>query len=147
MLTVVCGIAVRGEHVLLTQRRDEDRFAGQWEFPGGKVESGEEPEEALVRELREELGIEAEVLAPYQFAYHVYEREPGDARGALHVLLLFYLVRFEGEPALRQVADASWVPITELAGHDILKGSAAVIEQLVRDHSVRHIGLYRSTRR
>ncbi len=135
IVLVAAAIAVRDGKVLLTRRREGDRFAGQWEFPGGKVDPGESPPAALVRELREEIGTGAEILSPYQFAYHEYERSPGDQRGPLRVLLLFYLVRLEGEPRAVEVAEAKWTPIEELPSLEILKGSLEVVEKLVSDFS------------
>ncbi|MEW6775689.1 MAG: (deoxy)nucleoside triphosphate pyrophosphohydrolase [Bdellovibrionota bacterium] len=135
VVLVSAAIAVREGKVLLTRRREGDRFAGQWEFPGGKVDPGESPPAALVRELQEEIGTGAEILSPYQFAYHEYDRTAGDSRGPLRVLLLFYLVRLEGEPRAVEVAEVKWTPIKELPSLEILKGSLSIVERLVTDHS------------
>lgn len=82
--------------VLLAQRPEGKSLAGLWEFPGGKVEPGESPEAALIRELKEELGIDtkASCLAPLTFASHAYE--------TFHLLMpLFACRRWEGSPAAR----------------------------------------------
>ena len=76
LLVAACALIDADGRVLLAQRPPGKTLAGLWEFPGGKVEQGETPEEALIRELREEIGIEtkAACLAPLTFASHSYER-------------------------------------------------------------------------
>ena len=90
--------------VLLAQRPEGKSLAGLWEFPGGKVEPGESPEAALIRELREELGIEtkASCLAPLTFASHAYEQ--------FHLLMpLFACLRWEGVATGREGQTLAWV--------------------------------------
>jgi 8-oxo-dGTP diphosphatase len=87
-LLVVAAVILRHGKVLLTQREAGAHLALHWEFPGGKVEAGESPPEALRRELREELGIESEVEAPFAFNWHDY--------GQRRVLLLAYRTRIKG---------------------------------------------------
>jgi 8-oxo-dGTP diphosphatase len=90
--------------VLLAQRPEGKSLAGLWEFPGGKVEPGESPEAALIRELREELGIEtkASCLAPLTFASHAYEQ--------FHLLMpLFACRRWEGVATGREGQTLAWV--------------------------------------
>lgn len=85
-------------------------MAGLWEFPGGKIEAGERPEESLVRELREELGIEvqAAALEPLTFASHAYPD--------FHLLMpLFLCRRWAGEPQALEHAGLRWVDAAELA--------------------------------
>jgi len=91
-ITVVAAVIRDGEdRVLLAQRPEGRHMGGLWEFPGGKIDDGEAPGEALVRELEEELGIEIVVQRPLTFAVH---EEPG-----LRILLLFYGARIaRGEP-------------------------------------------------
>ena len=109
-LTVVAAALVDGEgRVLLQQRAEGRQMAGLWEFPGGKVEPGERPEEALVRELREELGIDvaSDALAPAAFA----SAELGDR----HLLLLLYICRsWTGEPEALDAAMLQWVRPVEM---------------------------------
>lgn len=90
--------------VLLSQRPDGKELAGLWEFPGGKVEPGESPETCLIRELREELGIDTwqSCLAPLTFASHAYED--------FHLLMPLYACRrWEGIPSPREGQKLSWV--------------------------------------
>ncbi|ACM02422.1 8-oxo-dGTP diphosphatase [[Luteovulum] sphaeroides subsp. megalophilum] len=90
--------------VLLAQRPEGKSLAGLWEFPGGKVEPGESPEAALIRELKEELGIDtkASCLAPLTFASHAYE--------TFHLLMpLFACRRWEGIPHPREGQTLAWV--------------------------------------
>jgi 8-oxo-dGTP diphosphatase len=90
--------------VLLAQRPAGKSLAGLWEFPGGKVETGETPEAALIRELREELGIDTwkSCLAPLTFASHAYDD--------FHLLMpLFACRRWEGVPVAREGQTLAWV--------------------------------------
>jgi 8-oxo-dGTP diphosphatase len=75
LIVVACALLDADRRVLISQRPQGKTMAGLWEFPGGKIEPGERPEEALIRELREELGIEVKeaCLAPLTFASHAYE--------------------------------------------------------------------------
>ncbi len=90
--------------VLLAQRPEGKALAGLWEFPGGKVEAGERPEEALIRELKEEVGIDtwSSCLAPLTFASHTYED--------FHLLMpLFACRRWQGTPQPREGQRLAWV--------------------------------------
>ncbi|MBL8742094.1 MAG: (deoxy)nucleoside triphosphate pyrophosphohydrolase [Myxococcales bacterium] len=106
---VVAAVIIEGGRVLLSQRKTGTHLAGAWEFPGGKVEPGEDPRAALVRELEEELGIHCEVAEPVEVTFHAYP--------AKSVLLLFFLARrTDGSPEPRplDVADVRWALPTEL---------------------------------
>jgi 8-oxo-dGTP diphosphatase len=95
--------------ILLAQRPPGKSMAGLWEFPGGKVEPGETPEAALIRELDEELGISthASCLAPLTFASHAYPD--------FHLLMpLFACRRWEGTPASREGQTLKWARVQEL---------------------------------
>ena len=87
LLVVACALVDADGRVLICQRPEGKQLAGLWEFPGGKVEEGETPEDALVRELKEELDIDVRkaCLAPFVFASHAYE--------GFHLLMPLYLCR------------------------------------------------------
>ncbi len=106
MMTVVAVALIDADgRVLVQQRPPGQAMAGLWEFPGGKVEPGETPEAALIRELREELGIDvaAACLAPATFA--------SERLGERHLLLLLYVCRkWRGVPAPLASSQLRWVP-------------------------------------
>jgi 8-oxo-dGTP diphosphatase len=101
-MDVVAGVIQRDGRFLITQRAPNDTLGGYWEFPGGKVERGEELKEALRRELREELGIETEIGEQIHHLVHAYPDRD--------VRLYFYDARIvSGEPQALEVADLTWV--------------------------------------
>ncbi|NTF34604.1 8-oxo-dGTP diphosphatase MutT [Rhizobium skierniewicense] len=104
LLVAACALVDADGRILLAQRPEGKSLAGLWEFPGGKVESGETPEETLVRELEEELGIKTKVacLAPLTFASHSYE--------TFHLLMPLYVCRrYEGIPRGAEGQAIKWV--------------------------------------
>jgi 8-oxo-dGTP diphosphatase len=125
-LLVSAGIIHRQGKVLVGQRRRGDRHPLKWEFPGGKVEFGESPQQALVRELREELQIEANIgseLARYEHDY------PSGSR----IHLLFFAVRdFLGEPRARVFEQISWIDLSALPTLDFLDGDLDFVKRLSR---------------
>ena len=123
-VVVAAGVIVRAGNVLLGQRRKSDRHPFKWEFPGGKVESGETPQQALVRELREELGIQA--VAGTEIARYTYDYPNGAC-----VHLLFYAVSsYQGEPAARVFEQIDWRPIHTLPSVDFLEGDFDFVRRL-----------------
>jgi 8-oxo-dGTP diphosphatase len=121
LLVVAAALVDPDGRVLIAQRPDGKSMAGLWEFPGGKVEAGETPEAALIRELREELGIAVKepCLAPFTFASHTY--------GAFHLLMPLYICRrWDGNPQNLTHAALKWVrPRDLLANADIYPMPAA----------------------
>ena len=106
---VVAGLILERGKLLIAQRRVGSHRGGLWEFPGGKIKENEEPRQALRRELREELGIEVEVGALVEAAFHVYPEYP--------ILLLAYVCRIrEGVPRPLGCQDLRWVHADELQG-------------------------------
>lgn len=130
MATVVVSAAViwREGRVLLTRRMEGAHLAGLWEFPGGKVEEGEGPEDALVRECREECGIEVAVEDILDVTFHRYEKKD--------VLLLFYDCRLGGAPGdadpVRHlgVADHAWCLPDEIRRYDLPPPDERVIRKI-----------------
>ncbi len=111
LVSAVALIDVDGR-VLLAQRPEGKSMAGLWEFPGGKVEAGEIPEVALIRELEEELGINTwqSCLAPLTFASHSYE--------SFHLLMpLFACRKWEGTPVSRENQALKWVRANDLRNY------------------------------
>lgn len=112
ILFVVAAALIDGDgRVLVQQRPQGTSMAGLWEFPGGKVERGESPEAALIRELHEELGIdvEASCLAPATFA--------SESLGGRHLVLLLYALRkWRGVPVAHHASGLKWVRPLELHG-------------------------------
>jgi 8-oxo-dGTP diphosphatase len=111
--------------ILLAQRPAGRPMAGLWEFPGGKVEADETPERALVRELREELGIDTResCLAPIAFASHPYEK--------FHLLMpLFVCRRWRGTPQSLEGQTLRWVRISELRDYPMPPADIPLIAQL-----------------
>jgi 8-oxo-dGTP diphosphatase len=125
MLQVVAAIIERDERVLICRRRPDQRHALQWEFPGGKVEPGETPAEALARELEEELGVSGargENISGYEFTYP--GRQP--------IQLLFFRVSaFEGEPRNLIFQEIRWTPRASLPEFDFVEGDREFLRQLV----------------
>jgi len=104
LLVAACALVDTDGRVLLAQRPEGKTLAGLWEFPGGKVEPGETPEETLIRELDEELGITTKIpcLAPLTFASHTYDD--------FHLLMPLYVCRrFEGTAHGREGQAIKWV--------------------------------------
>ncbi|MFN3746567.1 MAG: 8-oxo-dGTP diphosphatase MutT [Hyphomicrobiaceae bacterium] len=111
--------------VLIAERPPGKSMAGLWEFPGGKVGPGETPEAALIRELREELGIEVceTCLAPFTFASHAYE--------CFHLLMPLYLCRnWEGEITPREGQRVKWVRPLRLADYPMPPADVPLIAML-----------------
>ena len=118
MTKVVAGVLERAGRILICQRRADQPHALKWEFPGGKLEEGESPETALERELREELGIEAEVgdeIMRYEFAYS----------GKQPILLIFLnIAGWRGDIENRIFEAIRWEPREALSSWDFLEGDA-----------------------
>jgi len=122
--TVVAAVIERGGRILIGQRKNIGHHPLKWEFPGGKVEPGETPEAAAIRELEEELAIRARVdreIMRYQFQYP----------GRTPILLIFYrILDFEGEPENRDFEQIRWEVPERLGDYDFLEGDAEFIRSL-----------------
>jgi 8-oxo-dGTP diphosphatase len=109
LLVVACALVDIDGRVLVAQRPAGKPLAGLWEFPGGKLDEGETPEACLIRELREELGVdtEASCLAPLTFASHAYE--------TFHLLMPLYVCRvWRGHPVAREGQSLRWLRPAQL---------------------------------
>ncbi len=121
---VVAGLLVKGDRILLTQRTKDQSMPLKWEFPGGKIEQGESPEQALVRELGEELGVQVLVGRIFEVVSHAYPE--------FDLLMLVYPCRLVGnaQPTCREVADLVWLEPAELGRYDILAADAPLVDRL-----------------
>ena len=125
VLVAAAALTDVDRRVLIAQRPAGKSMAGLWEFPGGKVEAGETPEAALVRELREELGIEVclECLAPFTFASHAYE--------SFHLLMpLFLCAKWDGEVTPREGQAIKWVRASALRDYPMPPADLPLIPYL-----------------
>ncbi len=125
LLVVACALVDVDGRVLIAQRPEGKHMAGMWEFPGGKLEEGESPEDALIRELEEELGVSthASCLAPLTFASWPYER--------MHLLMPLYVCRkWTGVPRPIEAAALAWARPTELRDYPMPPADAPLIPAL-----------------
>lgn len=133
MSTVVVAAAVvrDGERFLLTRRPAKAHLAGLWEFPGGKLEPGESPEQALVRECLEECGIDVTPLDVLDVTFHSYPTKD--------VLLLFYACELGARREVQhlEVADHAWVSAEELRRYELPPPDAKLLAKLERGLWVR----------
>ncbi len=125
LLVAAAALVDSDNRVLLSKRPEGKTLAGLWEFPGGKVDAGETPEQALRRELKEELDIEVceTCLAPFTFASHTYN--------AFHLLMPLYLCRnWEGEIAPQEGQEVAWVRARRLADYPMPPADAPLVPWL-----------------
>lgn len=123
-IAVTAGIVERGGRVLIARRGQGDALAGKWEFPGGKIEPGETPEECLARELREELGIETRVGECVATSMYDYGRDAVE-------LLAYRAEIVAGEPLPREHEALTWAPLAELERYDFAAADVPIVRRLV----------------
>lgn len=123
-IEVVAGVLHRGAQVMLARRGEGQRHAGKWEFPGGKIESGESHREALIRELNEEFGIRC---VPGEFVVESRHEYPDFSI----VLSAFHIAFFVGNLDLRRHSEIAWVDPLDLLSYD-LSGADVAIAQALR---------------
>ena len=123
MTTVVAALISKHGRILICQRKRGQAHELKWEFPGGKVEAGEAPSDALVRELREELGIDAQLgeeVTRYEFTYP----------GKQPILLIFFRVSdFSGEPQNLVFETVEWAMPDRLPEYDFLEGDVDFVRE------------------
>jgi 8-oxo-dGTP diphosphatase len=125
LLVAACALVDPDGRVLIAQRPEGKSMAGLWEFPGGKIEPGERPEQSLIRELKEELGItvKPECLAPLTFASHTYPD--------FHLLMPLYVCRrWEGFVEAREKQRLKWVRPNELRNYAMPPADEPLISHL-----------------
>ncbi|PIE06206.1 MAG: 8-oxo-dGTP diphosphatase MutT [Sorangium cellulosum] len=124
-LLVVAAVIISKDRVLVTQRPAHSHLAGMWEFPGGKVESNEDPRHALARELKEELGVSAEVHEVVEVTFHRYPKK--------NVLLIFFqanLTSSSSAPEPLDVADFAWRRADELLDKDFPPADVSILSRV-----------------
>lgn len=126
VLVAACALVDADGRVLLAQRPEGKPMAGLWEFPGGKIETGERPEQSLIRELEEELGISVkeDCLAPLTFASHAYPD--------FHLLMPLYICRrWEGTVAALEGQNLTWVRPNKLRDYEMPPADVPLIAHLM----------------
>jgi 8-oxo-dGTP diphosphatase len=126
VLVAACALVDSDGRVLIAQRPQGKPMAGLWEFPGGKVEHGERPEETLIRELKEELGITVSeaCLAPLVFASHGYPD--------FHLLMPLYVCRrWDGTVTAREAQQLAWVKPNRLRDYEMPPADVPLISHLM----------------
>jgi len=126
LLVVACALVDVDGRVLLAQRPPDRSMGGLWEFPGGKLEPGERPEETLIRELREELGIDVTeaCLAPLTFSSHCYDE--------FNLLMPLYICRkWEGQVRGREGQELIWVKPVRLRDYPMPAADIPLIAPLI----------------
>ena len=124
ILVVAAALYGRDGRILIAQRPPGKHMAGRWEFPGGKVDPGESEATALIRELREELGIEVTASRPFMRLAHSYDDRDVE-------LSLWIVEGFSGEPRSLDGQQLKWVQPARLGAEDILEADRPFVEALM----------------
>lgn len=123
MKEVTAAIILKNDQVLIAQRADDDKLPGKWEFPGGKIELGESPQECLKREIKEELDVDIEVLN--FFGESIYTYQSGTIK-----LMAYWCKWFSGEFSLKVHRQIAWINKSELALYDFAPADIPLVEKL-----------------
>lgn len=130
-LLVAAAVIESEGYILLTRRKPDVPYPHLWEFPGGKVEEGEDPRDCVTREIREELGIEIAVTSIYEVVYYRYpERD---------VLVLAWLCRWTaGRVQNLEVAEHRWVKPSEIPSFDLLPADVSLAQRIAAEFGNEH---------
>ena len=124
-ITVVAAVIEQSGLILICQRRRGDKFELKWEFPGGKVQPGETPEQALLRELKEELQVSAKIGPELHRTRHRYAEMGGE------IELIFYAATLGPETMMNRAFERIvWAETSELPGYDFLPADRELVERL-----------------
>jgi 8-oxo-dGTP diphosphatase len=126
MIRVAVGVIRQNGKILLCQRKKGGRYGLKWEFPGGKLEQGEDVEQCLRRELREELGIEIEAIERVETMDAYYED------GGLFRVAYCFITGYEGQPRNNAFEQIRWVSAAELKSTDMLEGNRPFIASFLQ---------------
>jgi 8-oxo-dGTP diphosphatase len=125
MMKVVAAVIRNEEKVLITQRAKNDRLALKWEFPGGKINENETAQDCIVREIKEELNLDVEVLGLFMKNIYYYEKGP--------IELTTFFVRINGgEIRLNVHNNAIWVQLNQLKNYEFCPADVEVVKQLMK---------------
>ncbi len=127
-LLVTCAVIRKDEKILIAKRKKDTLLEpGRWEFPGGKVEHGEHPEQAIKREIKEELGIDIKVRQLLDIVSHVWKKEHGN----YHIILLGYLAEIEqGSVQHIDCQDTAWITPEQIETYDFLEPNKKFIKKI-----------------
>jgi 8-oxo-dGTP diphosphatase len=126
MLVVAAAIILNQDKVLIAQRVEGSNMEFRWEFPGGKLEDGETPEQCLVREIKEELDMIIEPVEIYKAVRHKYMEKD--------ILLLAYICRFvQGEGKPIECNDFKWISKNQLNDYEYTLADVSIVEKLIKD--------------
>ncbi len=127
-MDVVAAVIKDGDRILIAKRKEGSYMAGRWEFPGGKVEKGENPHHALMREIQEELSVEIRITGLAYVKQHTYELSDRKRR----VKLMFYEAQISGgEIKCIGCSEYRWVLPGELTGFDFVDGDMEFVQKLM----------------
>lgn len=125
MVSVVAAIIIDGDKVLLAKRKAEKRLGGLWEFPGGKMEPGETPEETIVREIKEELDIDVTVES--YFSENVHQYDFGTIK------LIAYVCRYAaGKFSFKDHSEVRWVNIDDLYDYEVAQADRVFVKRIMQ---------------